>query len=166
MSERAFLANGIEGRHVLISLLLFFGVMLLANGIFLYYALATFAGGDTSDPYRQGQHYNETIADATRQEKQGWGTILTYQRGPQRLSLSVSDKAGRQVSGLHLDAALGRPATDKDDFTVKLTEVSQGVYAADARLAPGQWLVSVTAHDPAGGSLYRLKQRLWVGEEP
>ena len=51
MSERAWLAKGIEGRHVLIGLVAFFGVMLVANGIFVYYALETFAGGDTSDPY-------------------------------------------------------------------------------------------------------------------
>ena len=54
MSERAWLAKGIEGRHVLIGLVAFFGVMLVANGIFVYYALETFAGGDTSDPYRKG----------------------------------------------------------------------------------------------------------------
>ena len=33
MSERAWRAKGIEGRHVLIGLVAFFGVMLVANGI-------------------------------------------------------------------------------------------------------------------------------------
>ena len=34
--------------------------------------LATFSGGDTSDPYRKGLHYNETLAAAERQAERGW----------------------------------------------------------------------------------------------
>ena len=70
--RKGWLAKGIEGRHVLIGLVAFFGVMLVANGIFVYYALETFAGGDTSDPYRKGMHYNETLAEAARQDERGW----------------------------------------------------------------------------------------------
>ena len=43
----------IEGRHVLLALLGFFGFMLLANGIFLYYAVGTFNGFETTDAYRK-----------------------------------------------------------------------------------------------------------------
>jgi hypothetical protein len=39
----------IAGRHVLLALIGFFGLMLIANGFFVYFALATFSGGDTSD---------------------------------------------------------------------------------------------------------------------
>jgi len=64
-------AKGIEGRHVLMALIGFFGVMFLVNGIFVYFAVATFSGGDTSDPYRKGLHYNETLQAADRQAERG-----------------------------------------------------------------------------------------------
>ena len=69
MSKRVWLANGIEGRHVLMGLIAFFGVMLLANGIFVYFAVATFSGGDTSNAYRKGLNYNDTLAAAELQTR-------------------------------------------------------------------------------------------------
>ena len=78
MSETVWFAKGIEGRHVLLGFIAFFGVIFLVNGIFVYYALGTFGGGDTSDPYRKGLHYNDTLAEAARQADQGWKEELVY----------------------------------------------------------------------------------------
>jgi nitrogen fixation protein FixH len=168
MSKRAWLANGIEGRHVLISLSAFFGVMLLANGIFLYYALETFAGGDTSDPYRKGMHYNDTIAAAARQADQGWKTELLYNAQTRRLALSLLDREGQPLTGLRVNATVSRPATDREDLAVKFSEAQAGMYAAEVHLAPGQWVVMLQSEDPsrAGDPAYRLKQRIFVAEAP
>ena len=78
MSGTAWFANEIRGRHVLIGMIAFFGLIFLANGIFLYYALTTFGGGDTGSPYRSGLHYNETLAEAARAAERGWKAELTY----------------------------------------------------------------------------------------
>ena len=51
MSEGQWLVDGLKGRHVLMSLIGFFGLMLIANGLFVYFALSTFTGSD-SIPYR------------------------------------------------------------------------------------------------------------------
>lgn len=167
MSDRARLADGLKGRHVLLALTCFFGVMFVVNGIFAYYALSTFAGGDTSDPYGKGLHYNDTLAEAARQDAQDWHAELAYDRGAGRLSLALRDKGGRELTGLVVEATLGRPATDKQDMAVKLGEMLPGVYAAIMQLAPGQWVVTTAADDPAApGALYRLKQRLFVPEKP
>ena len=66
MNGTAWFANEIRGRHVLIGFIVFFGLIFLVNGVFLYYALTTFGGGETSNPYRKGLHYNETLAEAAR----------------------------------------------------------------------------------------------------
>ena len=71
MSTDGWFANGLAGRHVLMGLIVFFGVMLFANSMLVYYALDTFSGGDRPDPYRAGLNYNETIAAAERQEALG-----------------------------------------------------------------------------------------------
>ncbi len=161
-------AKRIEGRHVLMGLVAFFGVMLFANAIFVYFAVATFSGGDTSDPYRKGLHYNATLEEAERQAERGWRTEVEYDGKTGRLLLSFLDKSAEPVTGLRLAATLSRPATDREDRAVKLAEVSQGVYAADVELAPGLWVVSVASsdgrqgHDPS----YRFKRRLFVADRP
>ena len=72
------------------------------------------------------------------------------------------------MTGLHVGVTFSRPATDKDDRSVDLAEVSQGVYAADVQLAPGLWVISVDSNGggEARDSLYRLKQRLFVAGRP
>jgi nitrogen fixation protein FixH len=168
MSDRTWLENGLQGRHVLLGLVAFFGVMLVANGIFLYYALATFGGGDTSDPYRKGLHYNDMLAAAARQDARGWRGDLTYDRAAGRLTVALRDRAGHALHGLHVEGAVGRPATDRQDTVAKFDEMLPGVYAAAVQLAPGQWVASVAADDPAApaDAPYRLKQRLFVAEQP
>jgi len=168
MNRRAGLASGIQGRHVLLGLFAFFGVVFLVNGIFVYYALGTFGGGDTSDPYRKGLNYNETLAEAARQDAQGWRAELIYGAKTGQLALSVTDKEGQPVSGLHLTATVGRPATDWEDLGVNFREAPAGTYEASLHLAPGQWVVQLQSQDlsRAGDPVYRLKQRIFVPETP
>jgi nitrogen fixation protein FixH len=167
MHGKSALGHELTGRYVLLGLVTFFGVMLLANGIFVYYALGTFAGGDTSDPYRKGLHYNDTLAEAAAQDARGWRIELSYDRRTGQLSLLLHDKEGQALRGLAVASTLGRPATDKNDVTLKLVESDPGVYSGGARLANGQWLVTATVEDPAApGAPYRLKQRLFIPETP
>jgi nitrogen fixation protein FixH len=166
--RRPWFANGIEGRHVLFGLIAFFGVMLIANAIFVYFAVATFSGGDTSDPYRKGLHYNETLESAERQAERGWRTEVEYDDKTGRLQLSFVDKERVPIMGLRLSAMLSRPATEKEDRKVVLAEASQGVYVATVQLAPGLWVISVASRKAGGndGSAYRLKRRLLVVGRP
>lgn len=161
-------AKGIEGRHVLMGLIGFFGVMLLVNGIFVYFAVATFSGGDTSDPYRKGLHYNDTLQAADRQAERGWQTEVDYDDTSRRLRLSFLDKTAEPVTGLRIGAKLSRPATDREDRIVKLTEVAQGIYAADVALAPGLWVISIASRERGAtrDNVYRLKRRLFVADKP
>lgn len=167
MTERSWFANGVQGRHVLAALVGFFGVMVLVNAVFVYFAVATFSGGDTSKPYQKGLHYNQTIAADARQAERGWRSEIGYDDKTGVLTLSFRDRAGAPVMGLHVGAKLSRPATDKDDRRVVLKEASAGVYTASMDLAPGIWVISV-ASQQAGedASAYRLKRRLFVAEKP
>jgi nitrogen fixation protein FixH len=160
--------KSIAGRHVLMGLIAFFGVMLIANAIFVYFAVATFSGGDTSDPYRKGLHYNDTLAEAERQAERGWQTEVDYDDKTGRLRLTFLDKAAEPVTGLKLGATLSRSATDREDRSVKLTELSRGVYAGTIQLAPGLWVISVDSDssDEPEGNVYRLKRRLFVADQP
>ncbi|HEX2449189.1 MAG TPA: FixH family protein [Methyloceanibacter sp.] len=168
MTARTSSATGIGGRHVLLALVGFFGVMFVVNAIFVYFAVATFSGGDTSNPYRKGLDYNETLKAAERQAERGWQTELAYDGERKRLSLSFLDKGALPVTGLTIKGRLSRPATDREDRKVELAETSQGVYAATIDLAPGLWVLSVASRKGGEhpGSVYRLKRRLFVAEAP
>lgn len=159
-------AEGLQGRHVLYALFAFFGAMLIANGIFLYYALATFGGGDTSDPYRKGLHYNATLAEAAKQAERGWAAKLAYDKG--RIALQLRDRQDQPVRGVRIGGRVGRPATDRQDVSIELKESEPGSYTAELDLAPGQWVVQLHSNDvsSAGDPTYRLKQRLFVEVSP
>jgi nitrogen fixation protein FixH len=163
-----WLADGLKGRHVLMALVAFFGVMLVANGIFVYFAVATFSGGDTSNAYRKGLNYNETLAAAERLAARGWQSQIAYDDRAGRLSVSVRDREEAPVTGLSIEAALSRPATAQKDQVVGLIEAEPGVYAAEVKLAPGLWVISVAPTEASDASepVYRLKHRLFVADRP
>jgi len=167
MRTAGWFASGFSGRHMLLSLILFFGVMLVANSMLVYCALDTFSGGDRPDPYRAGLNYNETIAAAERQQALGWTTDLAYDDAKGRLTVRFRDKTEAPVAGLRLGGVVGRGATNLEDQTVAFTEIAKGVYASDIRLAPGQWVVAVESRKVEGGDpVYRLKRRLFVADRP
>ena len=101
-SAKNWFVNGLEGRHVLMALIVFFGVMLAANSFLVYYALETFSGGDRPDPYRSGLHYNDTIEAAKRQAALGWQSDIAYDGAQGRLTLSIKDRVRAPVTGLML----------------------------------------------------------------
>ena len=158
----------IEGRHVLIGLLAFFGVMLLANGIFLYYALGTFNGFETSQAYRKGLTYNTRIAADEIQAARGWQPVARYDDDKDRLVVEVRDRRGQSVAGLVISGEIRRPVTDAADQPVTLAEVTPARYAAPVKLAAGQWILAVEIIEPGGSkkTVFRFKQRLWVKEAP
>lgn len=162
MKSTGWFANGIQGRHVFMGLVVFFGVMLAANSALVYYALDTFSGGDRPDPYRSGLNYNDTIAASERQDALGWQTEVIYDHRRERLTLRFVDQMETPVAGLDLAGAVSRPATDREDREVVFREVARGLYATDVALRSGLWVISATSGDP----LYRLKRRLFVGDRP
>jgi nitrogen fixation protein FixH len=168
MSEAGRDGKCIEGRHVLLALLGFFGAILIVNGVFLYYALATFGGGDTGSPYQKGLRYNQTIAEAALLAERGWSSGLAYDRGSGRISLQLRDRQDQPVRGLSIGGSAGRPTTDRQDVRFEFEEAEPGTYVAMLDLGSGQWVVQLRSAELSRGAApaYRLKQRLFVGAAP
>ena len=166
MKAEGWFANGIQGRHVLAMLAVFFGVMFAVNGLLVYYAVDTFSGGDRPDPYRSGLRYNDTIAESARQAALGWQTEVSYDDTRGRMTLRFADKSETPIVDLDLRGVLGRPATDREDQEVVFEHIANGVYAADVQLSSGSWVLAAIAHDGQGGEpVYRLKRRLYVADK-
>jgi nitrogen fixation protein FixH len=152
----------LTGRHVLFGLFGFFGVMLLVNGIFLYFALTTFNGLENPNAYQDGVNYNMRIEAERRQATLGWTHEVSLTQGG-RLDVSVKDRSGNAVTGLSVIGTLVRPVSDRFAREIELDEVKPGLYAAEvSNIQSGNWIVALSANDTGSDVTYRLKERLWL----
>ncbi len=154
----------VHGRHVLGAFLGFFAAIFVMNGVLIYWAVATNSGLVANEPYRKGLAYNERIAADERQARLGWTDKLEVTRDG-TVALVLTDSAGQPVCGLKVEAVLGRPATNRADLRLALSEVAPGRYRAQtAPPGPGSWLVTLEAHTGAGAGepVYRKRKRLWL----
>jgi nitrogen fixation protein FixH len=153
----------LEGRHVLWTLIGFFGVVFAVNGYFMFAALSTYSGVVASEPYRKGLAYNDRIAADERQTARGWRDTLDVTRTG-RIALIVKDQGGAMVHGLKITATLARPSTARHDYTAELDEAGGGHYTADvARLEDGAWIATIEAREPGSSEpVFRSRRRLWL----
>jgi len=154
----------ITGRHVLFALIGFFGVILIANGIFIYFALSTYQGLDNPNAYERGVNYNERIEAAEKQAALGWSHQLVAGAG--KLELRIHDKAGKPVTGLIVSGEIRRAVGEEMGLPLKFEGSADGVYRAEAeRVEPGNWIVSLEAARLQSDGLeieYRIKERVWL----
>lgn len=153
----------IDGRHVLAGLAVFFAVMLLANAVFVYFAVTTFGGVDTEDAYRKGIAYNRALEDAATQTGLGWKISLAYDGDRGSLTLTVADAAGLPVSGLDITGRLLHPATTARDVTLeRFEDHGNGRYlrALDPTVK-GAWIGDLVVQSDQEPPI-RMRQRLWL----
>ena len=86
----------LTGRGVLIWLAGFFGVMIVANGIFLYFAITTFSGLDDASSYRAGRNYSGELAAAAAQAER----VCAAVRASRNIASSITAwiEAARSIS--------------------------------------------------------------------
>ncbi|WP_333793225.1 FixH family protein [Hyphomicrobium sp.] len=159
--------RALSGRHVLVAMLAFFGVIATADAVLIYKALSTFGGLDNANAYSQGLAYNERIARAEKQSALGWTETVELQNDPARLRVFLKRTDGAAPALARVDAVLGRPATNREDTAVRLAEIAPGHFEAAVGhdLAPGSWIATVRAFDtetPAAEPVYQVRRRLWI----
>tara|TARA_R110000787_G_scaffold10415_7_gene35361 strand:- start:6537 stop:7040 length:504 start_codon:yes stop_codon:yes gene_type:complete len=150
----------ITGRMVLIGFILFFGVISVVNGIFMYMALHTWPGLTNTQAYKDGIKYNEVLADGERQAALGWQSRVKMSDG--LLLIDVTAKDGTPMTGLALDAVISRPLGSEERVTLRATEVTPGKYQASL-VSPvaGRWMIDVTAQSP-DATKYRMRHEVLV----
>lgn len=155
----------LTGRHVLAMLAGFFGLMLTANGAFVYFALDSWSGLETEDAYRRGLTHNQTLDAAAAQQSLGWQvehrvrplTSRTYD-----VTVTFHDRTAAPIDGLAVAVTLRRPTNEGQDMTVTLSPAGPGVYRGD--ITPplkGQWDLRLAA-ESADGIVFRREERLWL----
>ncbi|NOZ41657.1 MAG: hypothetical protein GXP02_00585, partial [Alphaproteobacteria bacterium] len=66
------------GKKALMWVVGFFIVIFIINGLMVFFALSTFGGLETRNPYFKGLYYNRQLAAAAAQEKSGWKISLNH----------------------------------------------------------------------------------------
>ncbi len=158
----------ITGRHVLFMMLGFFAAIVAVNGIFTYFAVASFSGLETEQAYLKGLDYNRTLTAAAQQRDRGWQVVL--QEGQEaaaegegrlhRFDLSYLSPQGEPLEGLAVLLELRRPGSESGDRRVSLADLGEGRYGGLVELpAQGQWKIRAEARQ-AGQVMHVLEQRL------
>ena len=136
----------VEGKHVLMALLGFFAIIVIANGIFITYAVRSFPGEQEEKSYLQGLNFNETLDELAAQATLGWSVSVEEARLDEAggvITLMFRDRKGAPLRGLHLEGRIGRPAYDGYDAVLDFQPLGDGRYSAQmAAFSQGQWLLT------------------------
>lgn len=135
----------ITGRHVLIGVLLFFGLVIGIDAFFIAKAYSTFSGQVASNPYEAGLAFNRTLALRQREAALGWSAEVAVPE-PGVVALRLKDRAGLPLSTLSLTGTLERPATEIGRQVLDFRPTGDGWYRASARL-DGAWDLRATARN-------------------
>jgi nitrogen fixation protein FixH len=155
--------RGLQGWHVFVGFLAFFGTVFAVNGALIYEAVSTHTGLVANEPYRKGLAYNTRIDADERQARLGWTeTLDVTPDGHVTFVLVRTD--GSAVRGLRIEGVLGRPATNRQDVRLALVEIEPGRYEARVeRITEGSWLIALEAREQARVEpIYRMRRRLWI----
>lgn len=150
------------GRHMLMVILGFFGVVIAANLALAFFAAGSWTGLIVPNSYVASQEYNHVLEQAAHQDALGWTSYAAFRDGQVRLE--IADRNGAPVPALSVTGVIGRPTHEDEDRTLGFTRVSGPVFAAKAPLDPGVWVLDVTAEGPPSVT-YRQTFRLWVPED-
>ena len=153
----------LTGRAVLLALLSFFGVVIGVNGIMIALAIGTMPGLETDKPYQAGVAYNSEIEAARAQAERHWSVASRLSRDSQgraTVDVTARDASGAPVGGLAVAVRLLRPADQRGDRVVELSEREPGIYQGEAdAVAAGAWDVEIDA-SRASERLFRSRNRI------
>jgi nitrogen fixation protein FixH len=149
--------NPLRGWHVLVMILMFFGVTIGVNATFITLALRTFPGEDVPHSYVQGINYNDTLDRRQAQAELGWSARFNAVEGA--LLLEVLDAEGAPVSGLTLSGSMVHPDTTQD-CPLSFAADRPGLYrAALACDTDGRWRVRA---NNSGDAPFEVEYELWL----
>jgi nitrogen fixation protein FixH len=128
---------------------------------FFQLAHDSYPGVVTEKAYEKGLKYNDTIAQAERQEQLGWTSVVTmqYLDGKAHVELLLKDAGGQPISGATASAWFVRPARGGMDGRIVMKHSAGGIYVAELALpARGLWEVRVAAE--RRGQTYQTSRKV------
>jgi nitrogen fixation protein FixH len=153
MSATAAAKGQFTGRKVTAIFVAFFGVIMTVNFTMAHFASATFGGVVVENSYVASQHYNRWLGAAAAQEKLGWSATIA--RLPDD---RVAVRLIGAPEGLSVNAVARHPLGRAPDQALAFVRAADGAYVSTKAVAPGRWMVRLTA--TAGAAQWREEQEL------
>ncbi|CAN7721228.1 FixH family protein [Mesorhizobium amorphae] len=161
MSTNTQKTREFTGRHMLLTILGFFGVIIAVNLTMATLARTSWTGLVVENTYVASQQFNRKAEEGRAQAALGWTGKLTIARGEVRYSLS--DSTGKPVPLHGVKILFRHPAYEAGDKAVTLALVSDQEFAARDVPRDGVWIVEVDA-DAGRAEPYRDVRRIMISQ--
>ncbi|MER9895420.1 FixH family protein [Mesorhizobium sp. M0119] len=147
------------GRHMLLTILSFFGVVVGVNVTMATLASTSWTGLVVENTYVASQQFNKKAQQGRAQAALGWTGKLTIAGGEVRYSLT--DAGGKTVAVHGVKVLFRHPAYEAEDKSVTLAAASGQIFAAHHIPKDGVWIVEIDA-DASLAEPYRDVRRIVI----
>lgn len=148
------------GRHMLLIMLAFFGVIIGVNVTMATLAGTSWTGFVVRNSYIASQEFNDKVEAAREQIALGWTAALALYDGTVSLRLADAGTAPIPLSAATL--VFRNPASEADDTTIALVPSARGMIGS-TRLRDGLWVVEIDAVT-AEGRAWRETRRIILSD--
>ena len=161
MSAHSQKSREFTGRHMLFTILGFFGVVIGVNVTMATLASKSWTGLVVENTYVASQQFNRKAEEGRAQAALGWSGELTIASGNVRYGLS--DTAGKPVSLYGVKVLFRHPAYEAEDKAVTLARDEDQEFSALHTPKDGVWIVEIDA-DAGLAEPYRDVRRIMISK--
>lgn len=147
------------GRHMLLLMLAFFGVVIGVNVVLAVYSSTSWSGLVVQNSYVASQEFQVKHDALEAQKALGWTPHISYAPGAFRFL--IKDAGGRPVDLGAITLQVNRPIGTRDDVNLTLEPIRVGEYAAELNLGAGVWDVLIVSETTSQGP-FEYNQRFTV----
>ena len=153
-------AGSFTGRHMLLIMIAFFGIVIGVNVGMAVLSSRTWTGLIVPNTYVASQEYQGKLDALHAQQALGWVAELSYSDGMIRLTCRDGDD--QPVDLGEVTVQLSRPIGTLGERTLVLVPTEAGVFEAAVDLPSGAWDAVVTSETAVPGP-FELHKRFVVG---
>jgi nitrogen fixation protein FixH len=162
MTAKAAKPFTFTGRHMLVIMVAFFGVIIGVNFTMAYLATSTWSGLVVKNTYVASQQFNGKTEAIRQMLATGIAGELSVKRNAIRYHLTLPGNV--PVVADSVLAHFKRPVGEHQDFEQLLTPAGGGVYVAERDVLAGSWIVEIKA-EKDGKLIMHEAQRIAVSGE-
>lgn len=134
-------AREFTGRHMLMIMLAFFGVIITVNVVMARFAVTSWTGLVVENSYVASQQFNEKMVAVRTQNDLGWVPKLEIASG--KIIFTLNDRIGNPVTMTSGKATFQHPTFEAADWSTSLQPSGNGQLSAVSAISPGVWVVNV-----------------------
>ncbi|CCM78983.1 FixH family protein [Rhizobium mesoamericanum] len=153
--------HGFTGRHMLVAMISFFGVVIGVNVTMAWYASSSWSGLVVENTYVASQEFNAKAAAMKALAASGVAGTLSI-RGNE-IDYAIRNKDGLPADVDDVTLSFRRPVGDHEDFQVPLSKVASGHFKVRHEVRKGDWIVEIVSRK-AGAVVMHEARRLDTAE--